>query len=200
MNTQQQAYINGFVKRASEYGFSEAEARKLLKEATRWRDEMLAGNILVHPSQTTAYHGGTLEGRAIGVNTKFAPVKGYDGSLNQLHNDAENAGKIDIRKGLNLSKQEIAARRAQEKYKGALRGVRGALKHTEPSRSQKTLERLVEDNSRRYELRMIRERFAARKAEEAAQQAAYGAAKGMKEAIHPPSGLINKLKSLLRRK
>lgn len=31
MNTQEQAYIEGFVKRASEYGFSQAESAELLK-------------------------------------------------------------------------------------------------------------------------------------------------------------------------
>jgi acyl carrier protein len=36
MNTQQQAYIEGFVKRASEYGFSEAEAVELLKSAVSY--------------------------------------------------------------------------------------------------------------------------------------------------------------------
>ena len=50
--TTEQAYIEGFVKRASEYGFSETEAEVLLKKATRWRDEMLAGNIGVfHPTE-----------------------------------------------------------------------------------------------------------------------------------------------------
>jgi len=34
MNTQEQAYINGFVKRASEYGFGYNEAVELLKSAT----------------------------------------------------------------------------------------------------------------------------------------------------------------------
>jgi hypothetical protein len=34
MNTQEQAYIEGFVKRASEYGFSYNEAIELLKSAT----------------------------------------------------------------------------------------------------------------------------------------------------------------------
>jgi hypothetical protein len=34
MNTQQQAYINGFVKRASEYGFKEREALNILKQAS----------------------------------------------------------------------------------------------------------------------------------------------------------------------
>ena len=33
MNTQQQAYINGFVKRASEYGINQNEAIELLKSA-----------------------------------------------------------------------------------------------------------------------------------------------------------------------
>ena len=35
MTTQQQAYVEGFVKRASEYGFSEDEAFNVLKEASR---------------------------------------------------------------------------------------------------------------------------------------------------------------------
>lgn len=44
MNTQQQqqAYINGFVKRASEYGFSEAEAVELLKKSD-WYDSLSSG-------------------------------------------------------------------------------------------------------------------------------------------------------------
>jgi hypothetical protein len=33
MNTQQQAYIEGFVKRASEYGLNQSEAIELLKSA-----------------------------------------------------------------------------------------------------------------------------------------------------------------------
>jgi hypothetical protein len=33
MNTQEQAYINGFVKRASEYGFSDEQAMELCKQA-----------------------------------------------------------------------------------------------------------------------------------------------------------------------
>ena len=35
MNTQEQAYINGFVKRAAEYGYSENDATQLAKEAMR---------------------------------------------------------------------------------------------------------------------------------------------------------------------
>lgn len=35
MTTQEQAYIEGFVKRAAEYGYSEAEAVNILKEASR---------------------------------------------------------------------------------------------------------------------------------------------------------------------
>ena len=33
MNTQQQAFVNGFVKRASEYGFDRAKALELFKQA-----------------------------------------------------------------------------------------------------------------------------------------------------------------------
>lgn len=35
MNTQEQAYINGFVKRASEYGLNETQSIELLKQAKR---------------------------------------------------------------------------------------------------------------------------------------------------------------------
>jgi hypothetical protein len=43
MNTQQQAYINGFVKRASEYGLNHNEAIELLKEAdSSWLGRYLA--------------------------------------------------------------------------------------------------------------------------------------------------------------
>ena len=38
MSTQQQAYIEGFVKRASEYGFSQAEAVTVLKRAGFFED------------------------------------------------------------------------------------------------------------------------------------------------------------------
>jgi hypothetical protein len=36
MNTQEQAYINGFVKRANAYGFSNEEALELLKTSRCW--------------------------------------------------------------------------------------------------------------------------------------------------------------------
>lgn len=39
MNTQEQAYINGFVKRASEYGFSYNEAISLLKQSALTGDQ-----------------------------------------------------------------------------------------------------------------------------------------------------------------
>jgi hypothetical protein len=39
MNTQQQAYIYGFVKRASEYGYSEQEAINILKAATELKGD-----------------------------------------------------------------------------------------------------------------------------------------------------------------
>jgi hypothetical protein len=35
MNTQEQAYIEGFVKRANEYGFNDEEAFEILKEAAK---------------------------------------------------------------------------------------------------------------------------------------------------------------------
>lgn len=45
MNTQEQAYINGFVKRASEYGLTSHEALALLKEA-KDRDTSFIGRYL----------------------------------------------------------------------------------------------------------------------------------------------------------
>jgi hypothetical protein len=39
MNTQQQAYIYGFVKRAAEYGFSENEALNILKNASELKGD-----------------------------------------------------------------------------------------------------------------------------------------------------------------
>jgi len=39
MNTQQQAYIEGFVKRASQYGFNYNEAIELLKQAALTADQ-----------------------------------------------------------------------------------------------------------------------------------------------------------------
>lgn len=39
MNTQEQAYINGFVKRAMEYGFSEREAVEILKQSALVGDQ-----------------------------------------------------------------------------------------------------------------------------------------------------------------
>lgn len=45
MTTQQQAYINGFVKRAMEYGLSQQEAVELLKSAAPQQIETQPGGI-----------------------------------------------------------------------------------------------------------------------------------------------------------
>ena len=84
--TSEQAYIEGFVKRASEYGYSKSEAVDLYKEATRWRDEMLKGNILVYPSTSGGYGGASFGDHHIGENT-FNPPKDYTRSLNYLEDD-----------------------------------------------------------------------------------------------------------------
>lgn len=53
MNTQQQAYVNGFVKRAAEYGFNEAEATGLLKQSGALNQlAALSNSGLSHAAET----------------------------------------------------------------------------------------------------------------------------------------------------
>jgi len=63
MNTEQ-AYIEGFVKRAAEYGFSNEEAVNLLKQANRLTKELAKGNLseraiarLMRPTNSGALAG-----------------------------------------------------------------------------------------------------------------------------------------------
>ena len=48
MNTQEQAYINGFVKRASEHGFNREQAFELLKIAKKVEDSEYYANPLLN--------------------------------------------------------------------------------------------------------------------------------------------------------
>ena len=63
MSTQEQAYIEGFVKRAAEYGFDENEAVEILKEAARRK--MRNGK----PFSTAGYN--PFEGVVSGVGEKL---------------------------------------------------------------------------------------------------------------------------------
>ena len=62
MNTQQ-AYIEGFVKRASEYGYSEAEAIEILKQAVAFPSNMVPNTpgSLAAPIATPVTGGGVPE-------------------------------------------------------------------------------------------------------------------------------------------
>jgi hypothetical protein len=53
MTTQEQAYIEGFVKRASEYGYSEDQAFHILKEATGASEELLKSSGLFGKKKIT---------------------------------------------------------------------------------------------------------------------------------------------------
>ena len=55
MTHQQQAYINGFVKRASQYGFTDHEAVELLKQSGVLGDLVNAGKSAIN-SASTAYN------------------------------------------------------------------------------------------------------------------------------------------------
>ena len=201
----EQAYIEGFVKRASEYGFSEAEAGVLYKEATRWRDEMLAGNILVHPSISGASPGASFGEHHIGENA-IIPPKDYTRSLNFLEDDikglpSSSKNNWNISKGTMAHPAALTERKKLDSFREGIKDVREAL-NAPPERNFPTpyLEHLLERNKAKVTAKEVAERLAKEEMMQAAQQKAYGAAKGMKETIHPPSGLINKLKSLLRRK
>jgi len=79
MNTKQQAYIEGFVKRANEYGYNQEEALYLLKEAEGQKYHL-------DPSQTWEKH---LERRAYQAakgmkETIHPPSSGIKGVLGKL--------------------------------------------------------------------------------------------------------------------
>ena len=200
--TNEQAYIEGFVKRANEYGYSESEAVGLYKEATRWRDEMLKGNILVHPSTSGGYRGASFGDNHIGENT-FNPPKDYTKSLNYLEDDikglpSSSKNNWDISKGTMSHPESLTERNKLNKYREGIKNVRETLNaRPEKKLPSPYLSHLLERNERKIIANEVFERMAR---EEAAQQAVYGAAKGVREVIHPPSGLMNKLKSFLRKK
>ena len=56
MNTQQQAYIEGFVKRASAYGFSAAQALTLLKQASPETLAMAPGAMTYQQAANNPVH------------------------------------------------------------------------------------------------------------------------------------------------
>jgi hypothetical protein len=82
MNTQQQAYINGFVKRASEYGLNQYEAIELLKSSAF----ASSGGYELEP-ESYSIEGEDEENRYHKLNFSQKPGKGV---LNHLK---RNAGK-----------------------------------------------------------------------------------------------------------
>jgi hypothetical protein len=53
MNIQEQAYIEGFVKRAAEYGVDENQAIEMLKEAARGAESLALAMRSLRPPTTT---------------------------------------------------------------------------------------------------------------------------------------------------
>ena len=247
--TTEQAYIEGFVKRASEYGLSEAEAVELLKESsTRYMRELREGtpagkqiesemisrmgknntdliknnpkgiNLLsdkapnVNPELSEALLRG-LDARA----TKEPSIKSLYGDLSREEIARLEAG-AHIRdmsksyvKGTNPNTNAAYAMYGpQERMPGHLQetGRQSTIRHLADRAKRRAGanipenvidERIFQANRSNAHNRFMREKVRDAAASKA-QQAAYGAAKGMKEVIHPSSGLLNKLKSLLRKK
>jgi len=76
MNTQQQqAYISGFVKRASEYGYSEAQAIELLKQAAPGLVTGGSSNLAPHINET---------GAALSTKAKGATRAGFGGGYENM--------------------------------------------------------------------------------------------------------------------
>jgi hypothetical protein len=83
MNTQQQAYIEGFVKRAAEYGLSQNEAIELLKSSG-----VVDQDAVVQPGQKSY----TAPAGPVRTDMKPAPPVGVPAvSLQAL--DSRNKGK-----------------------------------------------------------------------------------------------------------
>jgi hypothetical protein len=92
MNTVEQAYINGFVKRASEYGYNEQQAFELLKNAgykVKSRPAAPAPKGLKHPVNLGKGKGSVNE---LGLHTPHD--KG--GYLSRIANSSSNP-KIEAR-------------------------------------------------------------------------------------------------------
>jgi hypothetical protein len=259
MNTQQQAYIEGFVKRASEYGFSEAEAIELLKESsTRYMRELRegtpAGKQIEEEMVSRMGKDNTdlIKNNPKGINFLSGKVPNVNPELSEAlldQVDARAAKNPGVHRSLykDLSRDTIARLEAgshiRDMSKFYLKGTHPGLsgpnfpgmfeeakidptsgniksKYSEDPKSVRQrkinhlsskakerfaagqaneLQNIEQANFANYHQRIMREQ-AREAAEKAMRQKAYGAAKGMKEVIHPPSGLVNKLKSLLRRK
>ena len=99
MNTQQQqAYINGFVKRASEYGFSQAEAVDLLKRSD-WYDTLQGGldklqNNVINPASNFVNNNVVQPVKSF-VNKQLDPANDPFNPANRAKFDA-NANKNNM--------------------------------------------------------------------------------------------------------
>ena len=115
MNTEQ-AYIEGFVKKASEYGFDENQAMDLLKTAGNGR---LARNIIAGIFKTPRKTIGAIGGAAGGL--VGGGIGGAIGGVNGLINPGQ---EIDPETGQLVDKSRIMSA-----LKGGLKGtaVGGAL-------------------------------------------------------------------------
>jgi hypothetical protein len=72
MNTQEQAYINGFVKRAAEYGYNEQQAIAIYKQAM---GEMPMASKIKPPVKPIPKIPNSIKGNANDVANKPTPLK-----------------------------------------------------------------------------------------------------------------------------
>lgn len=82
MTTQEQAYINGFVKRAAQYGFAEQEAINILKQAMGEMPMAKKKPIAKTPSKVP----NSIKGNANDVANLPPPVKPYSPEEALLNN------------------------------------------------------------------------------------------------------------------
>jgi hypothetical protein len=97
MNTQQQqAYIEGFTKRASEYGLNHNEAIELLKQANRLREAILSGEVSPeNAGGLTPELLNSFDETSEGVFKNRGASKSIKGIADQINNEASvhGAGK-----------------------------------------------------------------------------------------------------------
>jgi hypothetical protein len=239
MNTQR-AYISGFVKRASEYGFNEEEAATILKEAsTRYMREFRAGTPAGKKVEEAMIARMGVDNtdllknnpRGISRQVKTSPkvnpelagnlLKGIEGSIERDPDIAKFYGGI--------SKENLLRMEAANHIKEMTRlHIRGTLPQY-PSNSAMYPEAQIDPisgntgpiDSQQKKINLLGAKAKKRpehfnssanigranyKNYQAAQQAAYRAAQGMKETVHTPlptkgiSETLAKLKGLFRRK
>ena len=171
MNTQQ-AYINGFVKRASEYGYSQEQALGILKEAdfSGVMDSLKQGygklkNRLtgdwtgypepigpMQPEPKTVPYGVGSRGRYLGENVNLQP---YQGSMSAGNTPSGSSQAINL--GTNLTGDQPAESPAAALMRGvannsSLRaGLQGAKNNWQATKPHSIINDIIEARKGNYE-------------------------------------------------